>query len=97
VAFWRSEGNAVAQVLRKPAEELTREDALHVACPWAILAQACVRGWTKPLAAAGFATTMEFFAMWMTEEPISSSSIHPAAAHGAPMAVPAARGRGLSP
>jgi hypothetical protein len=69
VAFWRSEGNAVARALRKPAEELTREDALHLACADAFWAQASVRGYTKPYAAAGFATTMEFFGAWMTEDP----------------------------
>ena len=68
VSFWRSEGSAVAQALRKPAEELTREDALHLACSEALISQACVRGWTKPWAAAGFATTMEFLVAWMTED-----------------------------
>jgi hypothetical protein len=69
VAFWRSEGNAVARALRKPAEELTREDALHLACAVALDPQTYVRGFTKPVAAAGFATTMEFLATWMTEDP----------------------------
>ena len=69
LAFWRSEGNAVARALRKPAEELTREDALHLACSEAPLLQASVRGFTKPQAAAGFATTLEFFGAWMTEDP----------------------------
>ena len=69
-AFWRSEGNAVAQALRKPTEELTREDALHLACAIALEPQAYVRGLTKPCAAAGFATTMECLAAWMTEDPI---------------------------
>ena len=70
-ALWRSEDNVVAQALRKPAEELTREDALHLACADAFWAQASVRGYTKPYAAAGFATTMEFFGVFMTEEPLS--------------------------
>ena len=70
LAFYRSEGNAVAQALRKPAEELTREDALHLACSWANGPPSCVRGWTKPWAAAGFATSMEFFGVWMTEDPM---------------------------
>jgi hypothetical protein len=69
LAFWRSEGNAVAQALRKPAEQLTREDALHLACAVALDPQTGVRGWTKPIAAAGFATAMEFFAAFMTEDP----------------------------
>jgi hypothetical protein len=66
----RSEGNALAQALRKPAEELTRKDALHVACADASWPHASVRGLTKPLAAAGFASTMEFLAMWMTDNPM---------------------------
>jgi glycine/D-amino acid oxidase-like deaminating enzyme len=70
LAFYRSEGNAVAQALRKPAEELTREDALHLACAAALDPQAYVRGLTKLIAAAGFATTMEWFAAWMTEDPL---------------------------
>ena len=72
LAFHRSEGNAVAQALRKPAEELTREDALHVACSNAYSVQAWVRGATKPIAAAGFATTMESMAVFMTEDPMST-------------------------
>jgi hypothetical protein len=59
----------MARALRKPAEELTREDALHLACSEAPLLQASVRGFTKPFAAAGFATTLEFFGAWMTEDP----------------------------
>ena len=69
LASMRSEGNAVARALRKPAEELTREDALHVACLIALEPQAYVRGMTKLFAAAGFATTMECIAAWMTEDP----------------------------
>ena len=72
LALYRSEGNAVAQALRKPAEELTREDALHLACSNAYFAQAWVRGLTKIFAAAGFANTMEFLAVWMTEFPMST-------------------------
>jgi hypothetical protein len=68
LAFYRSEGNAEAQALRKPAEELTREDALHLACVDARWTQAFVRGATKPIAAAGFATTMEYLGVFMTEE-----------------------------
>jgi hypothetical protein len=70
LALYRSEGNAVAQVLRKPAEELTREDALHVACSEALGPHYYIRGVTKPIAAAGFATTMEFFGAYMTEDPM---------------------------
>jgi|EP01046_Picozoa_sp_COSAG06_P049176 hypothetical protein len=70
LAYWRSERNAVARALRKPAEELTRADALHLACSEALVSQAYVRGLTKPIAAAGFATTMEFFGAWMTKDPI---------------------------
>ena len=70
-ACLRSEGNTVAQALRKPAEELTREDAVHLACAEAYLAPTFVRGCTKPIAAAGFANTMEGMAVWMTEDPMS--------------------------
>ena len=69
LALWRSEGNAVAQALRKPAEELTREDALHIACAEALLPQASVHGFTKIWAAAGFATSMEFMGLLMSAEP----------------------------
>ena len=71
LAFWRSEGNAVARALRKPAEELTREDALHFACAEAVWTQAYIRGCTKAFAATGFATTMEFMAVFMAEGPLS--------------------------
>jgi hypothetical protein len=70
LAYWRSKGNAVARALRKPAEELTRADALHFACSIASDPHAYVRGMTKPVAAAGFATTMELFGAWMTEHPL---------------------------
>ena len=70
LAFCRSEGNTLAQTLRKPAEELTREDALHVACAEAYLPHAIVRGGTKPIAAAGFATSMEYLGVSMTEGPL---------------------------
>jgi hypothetical protein len=71
LAFYRSAGNALAQALRKPAEELTREDALHVACTEASpCAQSAVRGLTKPFAAAGFATSMECIAVFITEGPL---------------------------
>jgi hypothetical protein len=72
LAFWRSEGNAVAQALRKPAEALTREAALHLACADAYLGHLAVRGATKLFAAAGFATTMEYLAVWMAEDPTLS-------------------------
>jgi hypothetical protein len=71
LAYLRSEGNAKAQALRKPAEELTREDALHLACCDAFWAQASFRGVTKLYAAAGFATTMEFLVVAMAEDPLS--------------------------
>ena len=69
LAYLRSEGSAVAQALRKPAEELTREDALHFACFDAPFALAFVRASTKPMAALGFATSMEFLGHVMKEEP----------------------------
>ena len=70
LAFYRSEGNAVAHVLRKPAEELTREDALHLARVDAQWPHVLVRGATKPFAAAGYSSTLEYLAMWMAEDRI---------------------------
>eukprot|EP01046_Picozoa_sp_COSAG06_P004179 COSAG06_NODE_172_length_21346_cov_503.127053_9_plen_165_part_00 len=70
VAILRSEGNTVAQVLRKPAEELTREDAQHIACAEAYWSQLGGRGFTKPFTAAGFATTMEAVGVLMANDPM---------------------------
>ena len=71
LACYRSEGNAVAQAVRRPAEALTREDALHIACAEAYAPQAYIRGLTKPWEALGFASSMEYLAMWMAEETLS--------------------------
>ena len=66
----RAEGSVLARAWRKPAAELTRADARSWACEWANAPPAYVRGLTEPYAAAGFATTGEFFDLWMSEGPI---------------------------
>jgi hypothetical protein len=61
-AFLNAPGNILAQVLRKPAAELTRADARSYACTLAINCPAWVRGNTAPLQAAGL-TTSEYFGL----------------------------------
>ena len=67
-AYYRSKGSVLAQAVGKPASELTQADARSFACASAYLPPSFVRGMTQPVAAAGFATTMEYFALYMTEE-----------------------------
>ena len=67
-AYYRSKGSVLAQAVGKPASELTRADARSFACASAYLPPSFVRGVTEPVAAAGFATTSEFFALFMTED-----------------------------
>ena len=68
-AYYRSKGSVLAQAVGAPASELTRADARSFACALAALrGPSFVRGITKPLAAAGFAKTLDFFALTMTEE-----------------------------
>ena len=67
-AYYRSKGSVLAQAVGKPASELTRADARSFACAAAFWAPSFVRGVTKPLAAAGFAKTSDFFALYMTED-----------------------------
>jgi hypothetical protein len=66
-AHLRSEGSVVERAWRTPASELTRADARSWACMMASTPPYCARGNTKNYAAAGFATTMEWFALLMTE------------------------------
>ena len=68
-AHLRAEGSVRARAWRKPAAELTQADARSWACEWAYVPPAFVRGVTEPIAAAGFASTGEFFGLWMSEEP----------------------------
>ena len=70
VADLRAKGSVLARAWRKPAAELTQADARSWACEWAFTPPAFVRGITEPIAAAGFASTGEFFGLWMSEEPI---------------------------
>eukprot|EP01046_Picozoa_sp_COSAG06_P031869 COSAG06_NODE_3139_length_5799_cov_50.068772_5_plen_373_part_00 len=65
--------------LRQPAaaaDQLTRTDAVSYACSLAYLTPSYARGMTKPLAAAGL-TTVEYFGLYMTCEPIASKKKQP--------------------
>ena len=69
VAHYRSKGSVLAQAVgKRAASELTLADARSFACAAAFIPPALVRGCTKPCAAAGFAKTAEWFAVFMTEE-----------------------------
>ena len=67
-AYYRSKGSVLAQAVGKSTSELTLADARSFACASAYVAPSCVKGLTKPNAAAGFAKTAEFFALYMTED-----------------------------
>ena len=67
-AFLRSEGSVLAQAVGKPASELVLADARSFACAYSITPPSMVKGYTKALSAAGFATTADYFAIYMTEE-----------------------------
>ena len=67
-AYYRSKGSVLAQAVGKPASELTRADARSFACAAAYIPTSFVKGMTKPVAAAGFAKTSEWFALYMTED-----------------------------
>ena len=67
-AYYRSKGSVLAQAVGKAASEVTRADARSFACATAYSPPSVVRGFTKPLAAAGFAKTRDFFALTMTED-----------------------------
>jgi hypothetical protein len=70
-ALLRSEGSVFGQAWRTPASELTRADARSWACMMTSSAPCCARGMTKSYAAAGFASTLEYFALYMTAPVIS--------------------------
>ena len=67
-AYYRSKGSVLAQAVGKPASELTRADARSFACAVALRPPSFVRGMTKPIAAAGFAKTSEWFAVYASED-----------------------------
>ena len=67
-AYYRSKGSVLAQAVGKPASELTRADARSFACAFAYWPPSFVKGVAKPFAAAGFAKTSDFFALFMTED-----------------------------
>ena len=67
-AYYRSKGSVLAQAVGKAASELTWADARSFACAVAYMPPSSVRGITGPVAAAGFATTLEYLALYMTED-----------------------------
>ena len=67
-AYYRSKGSVLAQAVGKAASEVTRADARSFACAVAYITPSFVKGMTKPIAAAGFAKTSEWFALYMTED-----------------------------
>ena len=67
-AYWRSKGSVLAQAVGKAASELTPADARSFACAVAYFPPFFAKGMTKPVAAAGFAKTSEWFGLYMTEE-----------------------------
>ena len=67
-ACYRSKGSVLAQAVGKRASEVTRADARSFACLAAYWPPSFVKGLTKPIAAADFATTSEWMALYMTEE-----------------------------
>jgi hypothetical protein len=85
VAHLRSEGSVLGQAWRRPAAELTRADARSWACSQAYWPPSIVRGFTEAAAAAGFATTMEYFAVSMTEGPVISKCVGARRARASPI------------
>ena len=73
-AQYRSEANTVMRALLKPAEELTLEDARSVANCNAYDAPTWTRGSTKPTIAVAN-TELEWFKLWMTEDPLVSKCV----------------------
>ena len=63
--------SACGQLLCTRTRELTRSDAQHLACAYAMWGSAGSRGWTKVWAAAGFATSMKGIQLFMSEHPLS--------------------------
>ena len=67
-AYYRSKGSVLAQAAGKRASEVTRADARSFACAAAYVPPSFVKGMPKPVAAAGFVKTSEWFALYMTED-----------------------------
>eukprot|EP01052_Picozoa_sp_SAG31_P024095 SAG31_NODE_2026_length_6641_cov_3.312290_6_plen_317_part_00 len=68
-AMIRCDCNVVAKAIdRTPEGELTREDARSFACLYANYAPAAVRGWDKPVVAAGMSACQEMWGLWMKED-----------------------------
>eukprot|EP01043_Picozoa_sp_COSAG02_P009568 COSAG02_NODE_327_length_24561_cov_92.867754_7_plen_190_part_00 len=66
-AVWRAEGNALAQLGRKPVADLSRADAYTIACWYAHHGSMAARGWTEPFAAAGL-TPKDYFSLLLSED-----------------------------
>jgi hypothetical protein len=75
IAFLRSEGSVLGRAWRTPAAELTRADARSWACSMAYASPGAAKGGTEPAAAAGFETSMEWLATFMTEQPVVSRCV----------------------
>ena len=67
-AYYRSKGSVLAQAVGQRASEVTRADAWSFACASAYIPPSFVKGQTKPITAAGFAKTSEYYALYTTEE-----------------------------
>lgn len=67
-AVLHSEGSVLAQAMVKSPSELTRADARSFACSLALHPPTFARGVTKPLAAAGFEKTADWFVVFMRDE-----------------------------
>jgi len=68
-AMIRCDCNVVAKAIdRTPEGELTRDDAQSLACLYANYAPAAVRGWDKPVVAAGMSACQEMWGLWMKED-----------------------------
>jgi hypothetical protein len=70
--FLCSEGSVLGRAWRTPASELTWEDARSWACSQALWPPSYIRALMTPIAAAGFASAMEWIAVFMSESPAIS-------------------------
>jgi hypothetical protein len=68
----RSPGNVISEAVAKGAAALTREDALSCACSWAWWAQSTGGDDSLWHRASGFASSGEFYSMWMDAEVLLS-------------------------
>lgn len=66
-AMLSSHSSVVGAAAAKPAEELTRNDALSYACMKANETQWMMRGWSEPMVAAGYTDPMDFVKATQTD------------------------------